>query len=69
MMFKWHELKSVKGQMSQWALIHKETGIKVAVVCLSQKGRTIDNWKVRKKIKSAYELYYNKTWFENLEFF
>lgn len=69
MAFQWQQFRSRRGQMQRWGLIHKDTGKAVLAICISNKASTEQNYKLRKKIKRAYEWYYSVVSFLEMEFF
>ena len=69
MFFQWKQLQSRSGEPEKWVLIHKDTNKQVVGICLSRYGDMYCNWKIRKKITMAYELYYGSIWFKSLKFF
>lgn len=68
MEFEWKQLRDTgKGSLQKWMLVHKETGRAVMIIGLARNAETYQNWKMRKKIKRAYEWYHTKVWFNKLK--
>jgi len=66
---KWIQLRSGIGEMQKWGLFHNDTRRMVLIIQLSNHGDVKENYKIRKKIKTAYCRYYNKVLFESFQFF
>ena len=69
MFFRWKQFRSNRGEMERWGLVHVESGRILLEISLSQHTDTYSNWKVRRKIQRAYELYYGRVFFETMKFF
>lgn len=69
MFFQWKQVSSNRGEPEKWVLIHTDTNKAVLSISLSTYADMYTNWKVRKKLKMIYELYYGKVWFKTLKFF
>ena len=69
MFFRWKQFRSDRREIERWELVHMESGKSLLEVSLSHSAGTYCNWKVRKKIQRAYELYYGRVFFETMKFF
>ena len=67
--FKWIQLRNKIGEMEKWGLFHNDTRRMVLIIQLSNHGDVKENYKIRKKIKTAYNSYYNRVLFESFQFF
>lgn len=63
MMFKWIQQRTRKGEMQKWSLVNKESRVIVLDVWFSPYADERQNNKLRRKIKTAYELYFQVVWF------
>ena len=69
MSFQWKQLDGNEKELQKWLLVYKDTGQPVLMIGLSRHGETYQNWKLRRNIKSMYERYYRKVWFQTFKFF
>lgn len=69
MEFRWEQFSNNIGELEKWKLVHVDTGKPVMMVGISHYGETVQNWKLRKKIKRIYEWYYGKVWLKKFKFF
>ena len=68
MMFKWIQQRTRKGEMQKWSLVHRESRVIVLDMWFSTYADDRKNSKLRRKIRSAYELYFQVVWFGELNF-
>ena len=67
--FQWKQLRSERGEMEKWVLIHKDTGRVVIGIELSHYASTYQNYLVRWRLKRIYSRYFYKVWMDTLQFF
>ena len=67
--FKWIQQRTRAGEMEKWSLVHKARRVIVIDMWFSANSDHRKNHKLRKKIQTAYELYYQSVWFESFNFF
>jgi type II secretory pathway predicted ATPase ExeA len=65
MQFRWVQTSTRVGEMQRWFLMHKGTRRIVMEIRLSPYAEDRINGRMRRKIKRAYELYYQKVWWYN----
>ena len=68
MTFKWIQHSTRAGEMQKWSLVNKESKLIVLDMWFSPYADEKQNYKLRRKIKTAYELYFQKVWFRELMF-
>lgn len=69
MVFQWIQHGTRSGEMQKWSLVHKDSRVVVADMWFSPYAGHARNSRLRRKIKAAYELYYQTVWFGTLKFF
>lgn len=67
--FQWKQLRSMRGEMEKWVLIHKDTGRVVIGICLSRYASDYQNYRIKMKLQRIYSRYFYKVWMDNLQFF
>lgn len=67
--FRWKQLRSERGEMEKWVLIHKDTGRVVIGIELSHHASTYQNYLVRWRLQRIYSRYFYKVWMDTLQFF
>lgn len=68
MAFQWVQRRTTADQMQMWSLYHKESRVVVLDMWFSAYADQKENHRLRRKVQNAYELYFQKVWFENLTF-
>lgn len=68
MIFKWIQHSTKAGEMQKWSLVNKESKVIVLEIWFSTYADDKQNYKLRKKIQTAYELYFQKVWFGAITF-
>jgi len=68
MTFKWIQHSTRAGEMQKWSLVNKESKVIVLDMWFSPYADDKQNYKLRRKIQTAYELYFQKVWFRELTF-
>jgi hypothetical protein len=69
MNFKWVQVSTRAGEFQRWMLVHKETRRAILEIRLSPLAEVSVNGKILRKIRRAYEWYFQKVWFNSLGFF
>lgn len=68
MTFKWIQHRTGAGEMQKWSLVNKESKVIVLDMWFSPYANEKQNNKLRRKIQTAYELYFQVVWFGALKF-
>lgn len=68
MMFKWIQRRTRAGEMQKWSLVNKENNLIVLDIWFSSYADDRHNHKLRRKIKTAYEWYFQNVWFNAIAF-
>lgn len=68
MTFKWIQHSTRAGDMQKWSLVNKESKVIVLDMWFSPYADEKQNYKLRRKIQTSYELYFQKVWFKELTF-
>lgn len=68
MTFKWIQHSTRAGEMQKWSIVNKESKVIVLDMWFSPYADEKQNYKLRRKIQTAYELYFQKVWFRELTF-
>lgn len=68
MMLKWIQHNTRAGDMQKWSLVNKESKVIVLDMWFSTYADERQNYKLRRKIQTAYELYFQAVWFRELMF-
>lgn len=68
MTFKWIQHSTRAGEMQKWSLVNKESKVIVLDMWFSPYANEKQNNKLRRKIQTAYELYFQVVWFGALKF-
>lgn len=68
MTFKWIQHSTRAGDMQKWSLVNKESKVIVLDMWFSPYADAKQNNKLRRKIQTAYELYFQKVWFREITF-
>lgn len=68
MIFKWIQHSTKAGEMQKWSLVNRESKVIVLDMWFSPYADDRQNYKLRKKIQTAYELYFQKVWFGAITF-
>ena len=69
MAFKWIQQRTRAGEMQKWSLVHKESRVIVLEMWFSAYADDKQNNKLRRKVQTAYELYFQTVWFGAIKFF
>lgn len=67
-MFQWIQQRTRAGEMQKWNLVYKETRLIVLEMWFSAYAEQKQNYKLRRKIQTAYELYFQDVWLHTLKF-
>ena len=69
MAFKWIQQRTRAGEMQKWVLVHRESRVIVLEMWFSAYADDKQNNKLRRKVQTAYELYFQTVWFGAIKFF